>query len=83
MFDGLNSTYEIRISIANNKLRTLPCAPFTKIPRPITLDISGNPLNCGSDLCWFRQELETGSIKWPNQTEENQTIPVGHVYNPT
>ena len=83
MFDGLNSTDEIRISIANNKLKTIPCAPFIKIPRPMILDISENPLICGSDLCWLRQEVETGSIKWPNQTEENQTISNGHVYKPT
>ena len=83
MFDGLNSTNEIRISFANNKLRTVPCTPFNKIPRPMILNISGNPLICGNSLCWLRQEVESGSIKWSNQTKENHTISVGHVYKPT
>ena len=83
MFDGLNPIDELRISIANNKLTTIPYAQFCKLPRPMTLDISGNPLKCDSDLCWLRQEVETGTIKWLQETEENQTFPVGHVFKPT
>ena len=82
MFDGLNSTDELRISIGNNKLKTVPCAPFGKIPRPMILDISENPLNCSS-LCWLRQEVETGNIKWLQEMENDQTFPVGHVYQLT
>ena len=81
MFEGLNST-QITIYLANNSLRTIPCAPFAEIPRPFALDISENPFTCDRNLCWLKQEVETGSIKWLNETEENQRLPVGHVYTP-
>ena len=66
MFDGLNFTDELKIFLGNNNLTTIPCTPFAQIPRPMTLDISENPLICDSSLCWLRQKVETGSIKWPN-----------------
>ena len=83
MFGGLSSTDEIGIYLGNNNLTTVPSAPFAKIPRPMILDISENPLICDSSLCWLRQEVETGCIKWLQETEENQRLPVGHVYKPT
>ena len=82
-FRGLNSTKGIGIYLGNNSLTTIPFDPFGKTPRPITLDISGNPLNCDSGLCWLKQEVETGCIKWLQKTEENQRLPVGHVFKPT
>ena len=47
------------------------------------LGISENPLNCDRSLCWLRQEVETGSITWLQETEDYQTFAIGHVFKPT
>ena len=83
MFDGLNSTDDLAFYLANNSLVIIPCAPLAEIPRHFVLDISGNPLNCDRRLCWLKQEVEFGTIKWLNETEENQRLSVGHVYTPS
>ena len=80
-FDEVRNLKELYLG--NSKLTTVTAALFAKVSRPLMLDISGNPLNCDSNLCWLKQEVDAGCIKWMNETEENQRLPVGHVYKPS
>ena len=46
------------------------------------LDVSGNPLNCDSSLCWLKQEVETGCVRWVEEKVGISGVPVGFVYKP-
>ena len=72
----------VEINVRSNKLRTVSRKPFAKIPRPMYLDISGNPLNCDSSLCWLKQEATAGCVKWVEEKVGISGLPVGHLYKP-
>ena len=83
LLDGFKSVAKnTEINLRNNDLSTLSCNPFLNVPKPIYLDISGNRVNCDG-LCWLKQEVDTGSIKWVVQQSAANGIAAGHVFKPT
>ena len=82
--DGFKTSVKnTEINLRNNEISTLSCNPFMSMPKPMLLDISGNRVNCGSNLCWLKQEVEAGSIKWTVQQSPANGITAGHVFKPT
>ena len=82
--DGFKTSVKnTEINLRNNDLSTLSCNPFMSMPKAMFLDISGNRLNCGSNLCWLKQEVEAGNIKGVVQQSPANGLPAGHVFKPT
>ena len=83
LLDGFKSAAKnTEINLRNNDLGSLSCNPFLNVPKPMFLDISGNSVNCNG-MCWLKQEVDTGSIKWVVQQSPANGITAGHVFKPT
>ena len=54
------------LDLQNNLLRTLTADMFNpdikEHPRGLNLYLSGNPLQCNSDLCWLTKAIQFGSV---------------------
>ena len=61
-FCGLDSLR--RLSLKRNRLTTLSADVFNHLPRPLSLDLTGNQLECNATLCWLKQEELDGTITW-------------------
>ena len=61
-FSGLASLR--RLNLARNHLTTLSADVFNHLPRPLSLGLIGNQLECNAGLCWLKQEERDGSITW-------------------
>ena len=73
-FRGLNSLRTLLLE--GNHLTTLPEDVFSHLPRPIQLGVSDivhrpldyrrwdNPMECGPELCWLKEEEIQGTITW-------------------
>ena len=59
-FCGLESIKELQLD--NNYLTSLPQDVFIHLPRPLTIYLYGNQLQCNDALCWLRQEELNGTI---------------------
>ncbi|XP_002733943.1 uncharacterized protein LOC100371103 [Saccoglossus kowalevskii] len=62
----LNGTDQLtRLNIAHNKLRTIsPDIGLQNLESLKQLHVYGNPLDCGCDLIWFRNWIDTTDIVW-------------------
>ena len=52
------------IYLGQNLLTSLPGDVFSHLPRPLQLDVAGNPLQCDAALCWLKQEELNGNFTW-------------------
>ena len=69
-FSGLSSlTY---LSLTKNNLTTLDPIVLEDLPRPLDLDLSGNPLFCNGSLCWLQEEMRNETIRWFSFTCSNR-----------
>ena len=62
IFTGLNSLESLILS--GNKIRTIRKQVLEDLPRPLTLELTHNPLQCDTSFCWLRKEYRKASIDW-------------------
>ena len=62
VLSGLSSL--TMLSLGSNNLTTLDSRVFEDLPRPLQLEVAGNPLECNNSLCWLKEEIRNKTITW-------------------
>ncbi|XP_002741806.2 toll-like receptor 2 [Saccoglossus kowalevskii] len=64
--DMFNGTREVKeLNIAHNQLTTIsPDTGLQNLASLYKLHVYGNPLDCGCDLIWFRNWIDTTDVVW-------------------
>ena len=60
VFSALISLKELDLS--NNKISTIKSGVLGGLPRPLTLKLHDNPVQCASDICWLKVEYYKDTI---------------------